>query len=340
MKGKHLSWITIWLLVVCILLVVTGTYAMYSSVKYAPGVTVAKARTNREDVPLSSNYLTLRTTNESAAVKMAMASRGSNPSAPVSVPITVCNFPRNDRMKFHKGAFSYQMQATLCDINGNALTDPVSYQDENGTNVDVPLADLYGRFSLGNTTFSGASIQISGSFAGGTYQRNNHTLTCTTPELFNVVSILMEVVPSCTEEACSLSGWVLRDRLQVLLVDQSNQDWTGGFIESKLASSAEGEGTINLSTVDAFNYVISGTAEKTITINWKKEVELSKWSMEDLVSPEVSPEVIVGEGDNRSISVSVGGEGKPTSYRLQFYRADGFPDEVDATQLETYVWIS
>lgn len=335
MKGKHLSWITIWLLVVCILLVVTGTYAMYSSVKYAPGVTVAKTRANREDVPLSSNYLTLRTEDETAAVKMVMASRGIDASSPVSVPITVCNFPKNDRMKYHKRPFSYQMQATLCDINGNALTGSVSYQDASGTNVVVSLTELYRCFSVDGTTFPGASVQISGSFAGGTYQRNTHTLTCTTPELFNVVTILMEVVPSCTEDPCSLSGWVLRDRLQVLLVDQSNQDWTGGFIESKMALSAE-EGSINLSKVDGFNYIISGTAEKTITINWKKEVELSKWSQEDLGSPQVT----VDKGDNRSISVHVGGEGKPTSYRLQFYRADGFPDEMDATQLETYVWIS
>lgn len=44
MKGKHFSWISVWLIVVCVLLVVSGSYAAYSSVQYIKASVLQKPK--------------------------------------------------------------------------------------------------------------------------------------------------------------------------------------------------------------------------------------------------------------------------------------------------------
>ena len=64
---------------------------------------------------------------------------------------------------------------------------------------------------------------------------------------------------------------------------------------------------------DAINYQIHGTKQQTLTITWNKDVvSLSKWSAE-----------MLGQSPTSPLTISVGGEGKPTSYLLQFYWVNG-----------------
>ena len=79
-------------------------------------------------------------------------------------------------------------------------------------------------------------------------------------------------------------------------------DWRGQFTDEE-----------NPEDLSAFNYEVYGTAEGTVTITWDGNVILSKWSRDDLAP---------GSTGN-SISFDVGGEGKPTSYLMQFYRLKG-----------------
>ena len=125
----------------------------------------------------------------------------------------------------------------------------------------------------------------------------------------NLVSIQMKVTPTCGD-SCLASSQLL-GRLKVVAVDRSDQQWEGNFVEDLR----------NLAAVDALNYVLSGTAKETITLQWDPNViTLSQWSIDDLSS---DPTVAV----NDRITIHVGGEGKPTSYRLQFYWANGIPSE-------------
>lgn len=115
--------------------------------------------------------------------------------------------------------------------------------------------------------------------------------------------------------AASTSGLspekVLAAEFQLISASELNTGWKGQFTDSE--SPAE---------LAAFNYEVFGTAKGTITISWadsEEYVTLSNWSREDLAPGSTGS----------SISFSVGGEGQPTSYLLQFYRLRGRADGDD-----------
>lgn len=324
MKGKHFSWISVWLIVVCVLLVVSGSYAAYSSVQYIKGVGVAKAE--KTALPFSSNYLTLCDSNiADPPERMVSVSTGN----PVSVSVTVCNYPQNDRLKFHAEAISYTLEATLLDANGKTLPDTISYQDEDGNTKTIDKTTLISCFTLklnneNNklfTTDANGNVKcesIQGTLPGGAAHWNVHVLQCTALDgidaasLMNLVSIQMKVTPNC-EDRCLASSQLL-GRLKVVAVDRSDQQWAGVFAED----------LSNLAVIDGLNYVLSGTKEETITLQWDPAViTLSQWSIEDLSSIRQDQNATV----SNSITIHVGGEGNPTSYRLQFYWANGIPSE-------------
>lgn len=315
MKGKHFSWISVWLIVVCVLLVVSGSYAAYSSVQYIKGVGVAKAE--KTDLPFSSNYLTLCDRNiAEPPERMVSVSTGN----PVSVSVTVCNYPQNDRLKFHAEAISYDLEATLLDSNGKTLPDLISYLDGDGNPQTIDKAALISCFKLDTQPFTaeGKLSRTDYSLAGGAANWNVHVLQCTAPDgidaasLMNLVSIQMKVTPTCGDKC--LANHQLLGRLKVVAVDRSDQQWDGNFVED----------LSNLAAVDALNYVLSGTAKETITLQWAPNViTLSQWSIKDLSSIMPDPNAVV----NNSITIQVGGEGNPTSYRLQFYWANGIPSK-------------
>ena len=58
MKGKKKYLWALWLVILCALLMITGTYAAYISIRNAKSVTVAKTATT--EIRFSSNYLYLR----------------------------------------------------------------------------------------------------------------------------------------------------------------------------------------------------------------------------------------------------------------------------------------
>lgn len=315
MKGKHFSWISVWLIVVCVLLVVSGSYAAYSSVQYIKGVGVAKAE--KTDLPFSSNYLTLcGRQGDAPPERMISVSTGN----PVSVSVTVCNYPQNDRLKFHTDVIQYTLEATLLDANGKTLPDEIPYLDRDGNPRTIDKAALISCFKLDTQPFTaeGKLSRTDYSLAGGAANWNVHVLQCTAPDgidaasLMNLVSIQMKVTPTC-EDRCLASSQLL-GRLKVVAVDRSDQQWDGNFAED----------LSNLGVIDGLNYVLSGTAKETITLEWNPNViTLSQWSIDDLSSIRPDPTVAV----NDRITIHVGGEGNPTSYRLQFYWTNGIPSE-------------
>ena len=289
MKGKHFSWITVWLIVVCVLLVVSGSYAAYSSVWYAKGV--AAAQIAATDLPFSSNYLELKNDGVTPE-KMIAATKDANG---VAVTITICNYPQADRLKYHTSALPYALTAKL---------------------VDAKEAD-YDKFTLNNQYFTNGVCELSGSLSGDGAQQDQYVLRCNDPQLLNKVSIQMEAVPRCTDN-CGLVNRKLLGQLRIMPMDSSPQEWTGRITDKPQ----------NGEEVDAFNYLLTGTATDTITLNWDpKHVELSKWSREDLEKNTSG----FTEKQNGSISFGVGGE--TTSYRLQFYRRGSFP----SSEIEEYI---
>ena len=103
---------------------------------------------------------------------------------------------------------------------------------------------------------------------------------------------------------------------------KSDTPWSGKFAEI----TSDSQDTTDL---DAFNYVISGTAKTDVRISWNSQfVTLSPWSLN------LFDEADLQKGDNY-IQISVGEAG--TSYTLQFYRANGIPENETGAMVNGYV---
>jgi len=129
---------------------------------------------------------------------------------------------------------------------------------------------------------------------GGETSHHLHKLTIPSDKLDKISAGYIEVTatPSAPAGLPKLSA-----KLQIVQAAAQQTGWAGGIT----------------SLDDAINYQIHGTKQQTLTITWNENVvSLSKWSAE-----------MLGQSPTSPLTISVGGEGKPTSYLLQFYWVNG-----------------
>lgn len=99
----------------------------------------------------------------------------------------------------------------------------------------------------------------------------------------------------------------LAANLQIVPASVAETAWTG----------ISGDSNVDFTTLDAYNYQISGTEKCTLTLSWNKNlVALSDWSIQTL-NKSAETDSVKKAG---TITFEVGGENQPTSYMLQFYR--------------------
>ena len=100
--------------------------------------------------------------------------------------------------------------------------------------------------------------------------------------------------------------------------DAMDISWSGGFVDDQTRKSTN---------YDAFNYEIHGSAEGIVTLTVNSNLKISQFSLEELNATQTG----------NDISFPVGGEGKPTSYRLQFYRTGAIPTGEAWTTVNGYI---
>lgn len=321
MRRHYKKYVLIWFAVLTVLLMATGTYAAYTSVKYAKSVAVARKEVN--DIRFSSNYLDLRGKGDAAQLKLLTAS-----GSPASVAITVCNYTQNEPDKPHATAISYTMNIKILDINGNELGDSITYQAQNGSIKTISKIDLLANLKVNGTQLPATEYTISEQLlSGGVSDQNIYTLTCVNPEVLSEISILMTATPSSCSD-CEMGNKVLTARLKIL-VSSAQTGWTGHITDEP--------------KVDAFNYEMSGTTETTVTLSWDtSKVEIGYWSLQELkdccIINNDNQDIINVNGN--SIDLNVGGAGKPASYQLQFYRTSAIPENEDNDDLNSYVTLT
>lgn len=152
-----------------------------------------------------------------------------------------------------------------------------------------------------------SSITLDGeakTLPGGTMSHNLHTLHIPSNELEalrNGNYIEVTATPT-TSDLSPLSA-----KLKIFQTTAQKTGWEGG---------------ITGNDVDALNYQIHGTQAGTLTLSWNSSVvSLSRRSAAALGASDTAAS---------SLTVSVGGKDKPTSYLLQFYWVDGTKTAADA----------
>lgn len=207
--------------------------------------------------------------------------------AGLSVGVTVCNYPQSDITKFSSESISFDLTVTLLDSSGNTVKDAALL-----SKIKVNDKPLTENFTIPET------------LPGGKSSMELFTFTCSAEDAPSLkdCSLRIAAIPTAPSMDKKLGA-----DLKLTSGDAMKTAWDGGFVDDTTRSSKE---------YDAFNYEIHGSAEGTVSLEIKGPIQISQFSLDELgLSGATSP-----------ISFPVGGEGKPTSYRLQFYRTGAIPN--------------
>lgn len=274
MKRKKRTSILILLVLVCLALLGTGTYAAYTNVKSIKRVVATKSSSG--ELRFSSNYLLPYDSGETVfSTKLISAGQAGE----VSIGLTVCNYPQNDITKYSDSGILYSLYVQVFDSQNSAVADPT----------------ILNKILING---AGLSSPYSSTLAGGQQSTDVYHITFNDVNALSQYTIQIRAVPNGI-------GKILAANLKIVAVSAQSTEWTGKFVDSESPSE-----------LDAFNYEISGSAQGSLTLTWDSTyVTLSRWSKEALgVAP---------DAEGNSITFSVGGDGQPGSYRLQFYREQG-----------------
>ena len=282
MKQNKKLVILILLVLTCLALAVTGSVAAYNKTSFVKRVITTKSGSN--ELRFSSNYLSPMEQSDSNYPKKIIRISDSG----LNVGVTVCNYPQSDITKFSSESISFDLTVTLLDSSGNTVKDAALL-----SKIKVNDKPLTENFTIPET------------LPGGKSSMELFTFTCSAEDAPSLkdCSLRIAAIPTAPSMDKKLGA-----DLKLTSGEAMETAWTGEFSHDNNNDDPR--------KLDAFNYVISGSAEGTVSLEIKGPIQISQFSLDELgLSDATSP-----------ILFPVGGEGKPTSYRLQFYRTGAIPN--------------
>lgn len=265
------------LVLLCLGLAATGSLAAFTKTNYVKRVITTKSGSS--ELRFSSNYLSHMRQGDSYPQKVIRIS-----GAGLSVGVTVCNYPQSDITKFSSEDITFDLTVKLLDSALNPVTD-----SELISKIQVNNGPLKENFTTSKT------------LPGGKSSMELFNFVCTDASNLKDYSLRIAAIP--TDTGMDKLG----ADLKLTSGEAMETAWSGEFSHDNNDDPKK---------LDAFNYVISGSAEGTVSLEIKGPIQISQFSLDELgLSGATSP-----------ISFPVGGEGKPTSYRLQFYRTGAIPN--------------
>lgn len=280
MKQKNKLYLIVLLVLACLVLLATGTYAAYTDTAYARRVVTTGIDTNA--VPFSSNYLYEHSADTYFKHAVAVPENAST-----ILYLSICNYPQKDNTKFSSSDITYTLDIEVVDKDGNTV------------NLTPPAL-----------TPSPAEYEL----PGGKASTDIFTITFTSDQVTDLKDYLVRITARSTDGLSPERE--LAAEFELVSASALNGEWKGRFTDEE-----------DPKDLDAFNYEVYGTGKGTLTVSWensKDYVTLSKWCREDLVPN--STENPTESTTETSVTFPVGGENKPTSYLLQFYRLTGRKD--------------
>lgn len=288
MKQNKKLVILILLVLTCLALAVTGSVAAYNKTSFVKRVITTKSGSS--ELRFSSNYLSHMRQGDSYPQKVIRIS-----GAGLSVGVTVCNYPQSDITKFSNSEIKFKLKVELLGPDGQAVID--------GT---------LSKITINETSLADFNFEEEYSLPGGKSSMELFNFVCTDASNLKDYSLRIEAIP--TDTGMDKLG----ADLKLTSGEAMETAWTGEFSHDNNNDPKK---------LDAFNYVISGSAKGTVKLKVAGPIKISEFSFTEL-NAKVEDDVI---------SFDVGGEGQPTSYRLQFYRVDGIPENEDWNTVNTYI---
>lgn len=200
------------------------------------------------------------------------------------INLDIYNFPKSDGTKFSQVDITYVLAITLI-ANDDTVSNITEAEQVNSLLTLEP---------------SSPSVIGSHTITTGSAKTDSYTISCNAQKIETLrnYKIRITATPNISNEKILAADFKLVTTSQSTHWQVRNIDYANGYPIDQL---------------DAFNYEIYGTAQESVTLTWPKEkVALSPWSKRDLG--------IVETENTGTATFSVGGDGKPSSYLLQFYK--------------------
>lgn len=264
----------------CLALAVTGSFAAYTRTRYAKRVVTTKAGTG--GLPFSSNYLDPITNSGAYNEKVISVGKDTD----LSIPLTICNYPRNEIAKYSNTEITYTLEIGL--IGSEPVPD-----------------DLKANLIIDNTPLSLWKPETTYTLPGGSSHLDRYMIICNADSVETLSQYTIHIT------ATSLVATLGAD-LKISPAGEQSTSWKGEWDEKEAGKDP-----------DAFNYQIHGSAKETVTLTWNTaQVKIYDWFKDDL-NAELGERGSVTETTNgiwKTYSFPVGLEGQSNSYRIQFYK--------------------
>lgn len=254
-----------------------------------------KDTTDSNALRFSSNYLNPYDNNSSTGYGTVPVSVSGD--SDVTIGVTVCNYPQDAQ----SAAWANEADITYT-IELKVLTS--EFKEASSTSITIAPSQ-------------GATLK------GGEKSFQLHKITIPQKSVEEISKGYLQIIVRPDDNSlAATSNNILAANLQIIPASTKETAWNG----------VSGDNNANFSSLDAYNYQISGTEQCTLTLTWKSEnVILSDWSIITLL-PNVTEKEMTEIKNKGSITFSVGGQDQPTSYMLQFYKA-GTNKITDFTEL-------
>ena len=280
----------------CLALAVTGSFAAYTRTRYAKRVVTTKAGTG--GLPFSSNYLDPITNSGAYNEKVISVGKDTD----LSIPLTICNYPRNEIAKYSNTKITYTLNIDLIG------SEPVPN-------------DLKAYLKIDNTPLSSWDYTSDHTLPGGSSHLDRYMITCNADSVETLSQYTIRI--TATSSIATLGA-----DLKISPAGEQSTHWKGEWDEKEAGKDP-----------DAFNYQIHGSAKETVTLTWDSaQVEIYAWFKDDL-NAELGGRGSVTETTNGSritYSFPVGLEGQSNSYRIQFYKIGS---DIDMSTAVTFDFI-
>ena len=258
---------------------------------------VITTKSGSSELRFSSNYLSPMGRNDNSHYPKKII-RISDSG--LNVGVTVCNYPQSDITKFSSESISFDLTVTLLDSSGNTVKEAALL-----SKIKVNDKSLTENFTIPKT------------LPGGKSSMELFNFVCTDASNLKDYSLRIDAIP--TDTGMDKLG----ADLKLTSGEAMETAWDGGFVDDTARSSKE---------YDAFNYEIHGSAEGTVTLTVNNSIQIGTFSRDQFTNVNVTP----GERET-VITFFVGGENKPTSYRLQFYRTTAIPTDETWNTVKGYI---
>ena len=244
------------LLLVCLVLVGTGTYAAYTNSSYVKAVAVAGA--SADDFQFSSNLLSACDSgNPSYVEKSIRVTEGSA----LSRTLTICNFPKNAQSKVSQTDITYTLHFALMK-DGTEISD----------------STLLSMVSINKTPLSTKSTIVGQVLSGGKESIDSYRISCDPENISKLSQYRIRITATPDDSSKILAG-----DLVISSASSESMSWTW--------TQDDGD----LTPLDAYNIKLSGTAAGTCTLTWDSaNFVISPWSLTDLMPYENTDDGSIG----------------------------------------------